>query len=477
MNYIYGDAAEAPFSIDYLQLLRDVLEFSVAHLLAEQQRLSLSTKELSVRSTADAEVKRIEELGRLVQKTIESANVGADGSALARAAQSMVRATGEQVRLAIDGVRAHQSQENAALAEQERLERERSKAALEKLLLAHDLPDTSFSQQLSAQASSRYVGRVATTSGMGVDAVIELEIAKEAGALTPIARVERFVPGIDLATPESGGWLRKETRLRPQRIDKLCVIELASGEGGTLKLRANPDGTGAGFDLRVLDGGKVGATHTNEKGETQPFELPAEDVAKVVQLHAKVAEAAAEARFFRKRVVELTLDGDAFVDHDEPTVLIERLIEEMAPVVQEIARRSKSTDELVIKRITGDKRREEIFIAKAELLATLAPVPQRFRQLFASLGLEESRPSTRPAPIARPSSKRPPPIPEAPSDGAQPVSMPPAVSDVSSSDWEIPEPVEPPPSKASPPPLSSTPAIAPPPASGSPKPPPTSKRS
>jgi hypothetical protein len=129
--------------------------------------------------------------------------------------------------------------------------------------------------------------------------------------------------------------------------------------------------------------------------------------------------------------------------------LIERLVEEMAPVVQEIARRSKSTEELIIKRVTGDKRREEIFISKADLVAKIALLPAQLRVLFRPLGLEEQRPSTRPPPPAEPKtpSRRAPPIPDAPPlsvvTQAATLSIAPAeltsvsAIEVSSADWEV----------------------------------------
>ena len=51
--------------------------------------------------------------------------------------------------------------------------------------------------------------------------------------------------------------------------------------------------------------------------------------------------------------------------HAKPTLLVERLIATMAPVVQEIAARSQSPGELVLRRLLSGDRREEIFLSKA----------------------------------------------------------------------------------------------------------------
>lgn len=446
MSYLYGDATTAPLEVNYIEFLRDSLEFSVELLMADQQMRGLGKKDMQVRGAADAEVRRIEELAKIVARAMESAPVGAEGSPTATCAQAIVRAAAEQVRLASEGVRAQTVIESGKITAQDKMERERAYRALEKLLLANDLPDTSYSLQLAQQGGVRYAGRVATSAGAGLDVVLELEIPS-GGSFSQIARVDRFVQGLDVHAPEAGGFFRKETKMKPQRIDRLHVVELAIGEGGTFKLRANPDGTGGGFDVAIDGDQQVRVTHVSERGESAALEANAHDPPKLLSLWERLVAAGAEVRHFRKRLLDAKLDGDPFIEHEEPTVLVERLVEEMAPVVQEIARRSKSTEELVLKRITGDKRREEIFISKAELLQRLSPLPSHLRDLFKALGLEEQKPSTRPPPVVKGApSRRPPPIP-APVEEAPDLE----VGSAESAEWETAEPVVAPPS---PPPTS-----------------------
>jgi hypothetical protein len=68
-------------------------------------------------------------------------------------------------------------------------------------------------------------------------------------------------------------------------------------------------------------------------------------------------------------------------------VLVERLVAVMAPVTQEIARRSPSASELVLKRLVSGGRREEIFVAKAELVKRLDGLEPQLRTVFDPLGL------------------------------------------------------------------------------------------
>jgi hypothetical protein len=54
----------------------------------------------------------------------------------------------------------------------------------------------------------------------------------------------------------------------------------------------------------------------------------------------------------------------------------------MAPTVQEIASRSQSPGELVLRRLIGEARREEIFLSKQELKSKVEVLNERSRALF-----------------------------------------------------------------------------------------------
>ncbi len=466
MNYIYGDATQAPFRVDYIALLRASLDFAVEHLLCEQRRHALGTQTLGVRSAADGEIRRLEELGRTVGKALDDA-LGSEVASLSECAEAIVTASAAQVHASIEKVRAQLATDLAALADQERAERARSLAALAALLASHDLPDTSFSLSLRQQGGTHYAGRVATTSGLGLDA--ELSLAIPTNASSPFAsmvKVERFAPRLELHAPEVGGWFSKSTTMKPQPVDKLYVVELAVGEGGSFKLRAGVQGTGFGWDAVIGADDSVELTYWNERGESLAVDPPDADADKVRALYAQLAAAASEARWSGATLVSASLDGDAFAEHEEPTVLVERLVDEIAPTVQEIARRSKSTDELVIKRITGDSRREEIFVSKADLVSKLATLPANVRELFTPLGLEDGTPSSRPPPQPKNPSRPPPPVPSVEPGKASSASVEASVVSLTASEEAAVEDVDLAPS--APPPRTSGTPPAPPKLSGRP---------
>jgi hypothetical protein len=71
----------------------------------------------------------------------------------------------------------------------------------------------------------------------------------------------------------------------------------------------------------------------------------------------------------------------------------------LAPIVQEIARRSGAPGELVLRRDLGEGRREEIYITKAELNEKVVTLPVTLRPVFDPFELSEGPRSPRaPAP-------------------------------------------------------------------------------
>jgi hypothetical protein len=78
----------------------------------------------------------------------------------------------------------------------------------------------------------------------------------------------------------------------------------------------------------------------------------------------------------------------------------------MAPVVREIAKRSLAPTELVLKRQTGDGRREEIFVSRRDLQVKLRGLLPATRAVFAPLELGE--PPAEDEPTAKMAPEKPP---------------------------------------------------------------------
>ena len=125
-------------------------------------------------------------------------------------------------------------------------ERESCVKALETLVVKHDLPGAVSDMQLVLVAGGRYAGRARMKTGFGLEALVDLEVPTATSSIGSCG-VDRLMERLDVQAPEVGGWLHKEVKRRPQHLEKLHVTEFSGGaEGGVVKLRLGPDGTGAG---------------------------------------------------------------------------------------------------------------------------------------------------------------------------------------------------------------------------------------
>jgi hypothetical protein len=114
-------------------------------------------------------------------------------------------------------------------------------------------------------------------------------------------------------------------------------------------------------------------------------------------LHDALVAMATELVDHKRALLAASLDGTPLAQVDSPRSVVERVIANIAPTVQEIARRSLTPGELVIKRLVSETQREELFLSKAELAQKLEALPLALRRAFDPLALWEATPSAPPA--------------------------------------------------------------------------------
>ncbi len=466
MSYLYGDSTPSKLEVNYIEFLRDAVECCVQVLRAEQRIAEGAAATRALEAATAAEIVRLQKVGALVPKAFEGTPVGDSASATARCMAEIARS-------AADIVRAACAEESAKLQgaidrrdSEAAVEREVFVKAIEALLIKHDLPDMTSATNVSLVGGARYACRLQVGTAFGLDATLELGVP--AGHLLErVVRVDRLAERLDVQVPEIAGWLHKELKLRTQHLEKHHLTAFSSGAGGsTLHLRLVPDGTGPGYDLNFAEeGGPIRLVRVDEQQKREePFEAQEADIPKLHTLREKVGAAVSELARHRTKLVEAKLDGESLQSHANPTLLVERLIAVLVPETREIAARSQSRSELVLRRSLGGDRREEIFLSRQELKLKLEPLNDRNRALFDTLLVEGGAPSSRHEP------------PPTPPPRAEP---PPVKSAVSTHVASFPSPVPPAipaaPSSSGSPPRASTPLLGMAPLSASPKPTPSAE--
>ncbi|HWE30362.1 MAG TPA: hypothetical protein VHB97_20290, partial [Polyangia bacterium] len=140
MTYLFGDSSPSNLDIDYIEFLREALDFSVQVLAAHERMVQGAAKAVEVKLQGDAEVARLESLGASLARAVEAFDIGTAESATAQCAGALLRGAAETVRSSIDRVRAAQATDVGKLDDEARRDRERCGEALGAFLKRHDLP-------------------------------------------------------------------------------------------------------------------------------------------------------------------------------------------------------------------------------------------------------------------------------------------------------------------------------------------------
>jgi len=389
MSYLYGDSSPSPLESNFIDFLRMAMDFCV-HVVLSDQRLLLGRERRAARERATAlDLERLEALGDTVQRMVAAAPDGKD-TPTARCAAVIARAAADAVRNETAAVRGVLTSAIAELDADGLREREGCLLALEKLLLKHDLPNTESSVHLAIEGGNRYSARLRGKTNFGLITLVQLEIPPD-NLFAHDVRVDKLTE-VEIHLPETGGWIRKETRMTPHKLGKLHIAEVTiDGAVTIIRLRAMPDTHSAGYDVTIRDAGtrvsiaKVG----KDEPAGEPFDIEGPDEPRVLALYDKLAGPIADLTESRKSLVQAALDGQLMRDMARPVVLVERLVAVMAPIVREIAAHSLSPTELVLRRLIKADHREEIFVSKAELLKKIEALPEGERAIFESLGLHQ----------------------------------------------------------------------------------------
>jgi hypothetical protein len=430
-GYLYGDSTPSPLTFDFIAFLRDAVNFGVAVLLADSRITDAAQRVAQLTESTEKEIEGAEAFATEVSLALDRIAAASRGSSLAaRCAARMRQEAIELVRSEAEAARAAVGTQKTGAQHLESIERASCMSAFENLIFRHTLPETVSATSLHVQGATDYAAQLHGMTAYGLAWEVSLQIPP-AHPLAHVLRIDRIVERLEIEAPEEAGWLHKETKLRPQRLDRFYLAAATMEEAETIiKLRAAPDGTGAGFDLSFKPNLQTVRLVRIREGKDEadlPYDAAGENVAKLQSLHGKLIAMASELLKHKKKLLSASLDDTPIRELERPRVLAERLIESIAPTVQQIAKRSHSPGELVLRRLLSDNRREELFMSKAELDAKLEPLPVALRRVFEPFKLWEPAPRRSDHPMLSPEPAAPKAMPPTPAPpGKAPPSPPPS---------------------------------------------------
>jgi hypothetical protein len=413
-GFLYGDATPSPLKSDFIAFLRDAVDYAAEVLRADARTEAAARDVERLAEQTEREIAAAEELATDVARALEGPSLRAPASLASRCAARLQREARDLVRAEADAARAAVAAERAHFAQTASKESEVCTKAFEALVLAHALPDAIGVIVLKLGGSSSYEAILECQTPYGLEWTTELDIPDN-HALARVLRIDRLIARLEVEAPEEGGWLNKEVRNRPQRLDRLYLTGLSVHPSETaVRLRSAQDGTGAGFDILIQnEPSRVQLVRVTEGGAAPDaiHNVVGDDAAKLQALRDSLVTMAGELADHKKSLRTTSIDGTPLQSLASPRVLVDQILASIAPTVHEIAKRSLAPGELVIKRLVGDSRREEVFVSKKELWQKVEPLPPELRAAFDPLELWEGEPKVIVAsdPSARPEPPPPPP--------------------------------------------------------------------
>jgi hypothetical protein len=391
MSYLFGDSSPSPFRINFVEFLRLAMGFSVHVLRVERHVLMEQSRRIQLEDETDTDQHRLEQLLDRVTKTVDDASQ--DGPP--RVGDYAASIKGKAREVVESGLLAMQealAEDRAEIAQNIKLQRRSSLNALEKVLLLYDMPESRDTIRVRLAEGGRYVASLESATPYGLETVVELAIPNES-VFAHDARVDKLVDGLEIRAPETAGWIRKENRMVPQKLGRFHITEVTLAEDFSIKLRASLEPHASGYDISVrTEEPTMTIVKTGKDIDgSGAFDPEPNDVPNVLRLRAKLEETCRVLSNQRRALTSAIVAGQPIEDCAGMRTFIEQLIQVLSPMVREIAAHSLSPGELVLRRMLGDDRREEIFIPKSELAATLDDLSDADRRIFAPLDLDPWR--------------------------------------------------------------------------------------
>jgi F0F1-type ATP synthase membrane subunit b/b' len=407
MSYLFGDSTPSPFRINFIEFLRLATGFSVHVLKVEERVVAEQARRVKLEHDADADRQRLDQmLARLIE-AIEQAAAGARPR-ITEHAENIQRKAQEVIQSGLQALESHLAEDLAEIEQSIRQERKSCLNALEMVLLAYDLPEAKDTIRVGLSEAGRYSAWLESVTPYRLETVLELAIPPE----SPFAhdgRVDRLIDGLEIHAPETAGWIRKESKMVPHKLGRFHITDLAiGGAEAVIKLRSSLEPHASGYDIEFhAEEPRVRLAKTGkDAGDVDPFDPEPTDVPNLLRFRDRLEEMGRSLATKRRTLSSAKLDDKSLEESAGLRSLVEQLILVLAPMVREIAAHSLSPDELVLRRMTADDRREEIFVGKSELRANLDTLGADDRRLFAPLGFDEMR-SDEQAAAARPTAGSP----------------------------------------------------------------------
>ncbi len=385
MKYLYGDGTESNITTNYLDYLRSVLEFSSSVLKGDTLISSREKQANELKVAAEEELRQLGELQSKMDAAVIEAGTGVSAPGAQACVEQLAASLGGEIARSSSTVQSSLKTALDQIGSAISSERAANEKYLEKLLLSHDLPESETNVSAETNGDGKFTARLDGTSAVGVDYLIDLAIPGDNLLATPL-KIDRLDAELTIKVPKTGGLFGKG-KMRPLKLGKDFVVAVRRTKYGTLLQTRNAITDGqSGLDITFEDG-RIRITHIVKQKPGEPFAVDPEDLERLGALRDKVTKAVDDLKTARNALREVKLNDVPLCEHEAPGALVKTLVDQMAPIVNDISKHSLAPGELVLKRVLSGDRREEVFASVTDLLGILSGLTAEKLSVFEPLGL------------------------------------------------------------------------------------------
>jgi hypothetical protein len=386
VGYLFGDSTESGLDFNYLAFLREAVDCAVAMVECDVTLASVAEQKRAREREMDGELAAVAALAQRAADLVSPVAKEQTATAVGRCAAAIATAIREAAERESTAVRAKLAAQREELDKDGSGVNARATEAVGKLLRTHDLPDAE--KELAVTWTSTGVkATMRQRTSFGVEALLALEIPP--GSLfTPDLRVERVADNIEVHARAESGWIKK-SGLVTHKLGRYHVTSVTIGATVRIQLRA--DANAGEMTIISPPNGDL-MIDASGGGATREIMIEERDRAGLRSFVDKLEAATRALAQSRAQLVSIEIDNKSLGEPGNPRLFAERLTAAMAPTVHKIKQHSRNPDELVLRRLLGDNRREETFVPIAELVQRFEVLPAQGRSVFAALQLQGESP-------------------------------------------------------------------------------------
>src|SRR5688572_859399 len=187
MHYLYGDSTPSPLKSNFLEFLRDAIDFCVVALKTDDHIADGRARAVRLKEAADAELERLEAFIDGVTGQIASAETGDPASPTAECSNELLALVASTHRSTEHAINQKLARDHANIDAEEDAAREPCVQALEALLVPHDPPDATDVMRLSqSEDRTRYHATLDARAAFGMAWSIDLAIGDNNPFASPV---------------------------------------------------------------------------------------------------------------------------------------------------------------------------------------------------------------------------------------------------------------------------------------------------